>query len=213
MTPVTPKTSGAIGRRRAASRPNGMPSAQLAASAANTGPTCSSASRPRSAQKSLPKRRPLRGVRRGRRASSLCLPRAQPGRGDGSKVLAVEFGGGIQAPRRRVVETPFELRERRPRLRKPRWHSRAIQQHGVVSREEPDVVGEDGQVVLVELGVSRVDVDHVDLAAGNCLIGEPMVKARGRWGTSVRRRAADWANHRRGQGTPATARAATGGAV
>ena len=51
MTPVTPKTSGAVGRRRAASRPNGMPIAQLAASAANTSPTCSSVSRPKVGRK------------------------------------------------------------------------------------------------------------------------------------------------------------------
>ena len=82
--------------------------------------------------------------------------------------------------RRRIAASSsltLELRQRRPRLGKPRRHVRAIQQHGVVSREEPEVVLEHGQLVLVEFGVGRVDIDHVDLAAGDCLIGEPVVEA------------------------------------
>jgi hypothetical protein len=54
-----------------------------------------------------------------------------------------------------------------------------MQQHGVVAREEPDVVGEHGQLVLVQFGVGRIDVDHVDLAAGDCFIGETVVEASG----------------------------------
>ena len=39
------------------------------------------------------------------------------------------------------------------------------------------VVLQHAQLVLVDLGVGRIDVDHVDLSAGHRFIGEPVVEA------------------------------------
>ena len=90
--------------------------------------------------------------------------------------------------------------------------SARYRQHRVVAREVPEVVVEHGQRT-VDLGVGRVDVDHVDLAAGDRFVREPVVEAARRAKRQPVGALQIRANRRRGRETPATARVAARGAA
>jgi hypothetical protein len=71
----------------------------------------------------------------------------------------------------------LQLRERLPRPGQALREIRAVQQHRVVAREVLAVVVEHGQAVLVELRISRVDVDRIDLALGDGFVRESVIEA------------------------------------
>jgi len=52
----------------------------------------------------------------------------------------------------------------------------AHQHDRVVLRKEAEIVVEHGQAEAAELGVGRVDVDHVDASCGDGVVGEDVVE-------------------------------------
>src|SRR4029078_12889344 len=75
----------------------------------------------------------------------------------------------------------LELAQRLERAWKPLRDVGAVEQHRVVARKVRAVVREYWQAVLVELRVGRVNVDRVDLLAGDRFVGEAMIEAARRF--------------------------------
>ena len=150
----------------------------LAASERKTSPSCSSVRRPRSGPSSL-RQKSLNALAVGRLARDDGRRRS-PGekvRRDGGKVLAFEFGGRVHPAHRRFVDGAFELGERGPGLRQALREVGAVEQHRVVAGEVLAIVVEHRRSILVDLGIGRIDVDDVDLAAGDGLVREAVIEA------------------------------------
>ena len=89
----------------------------------------------------------------------------------------LELGVGVHAPHRGVIDGPFQTPQRFPCLRQTLRQIRTVEQHRVVARKIPAVVGEYRQAVFIDLGIGRVDVDRIHLALGDGFVGETMIEA------------------------------------
>ncbi len=182
----------------------GRRAATASPSEPNTSSRCSPSRRPKSGAKT-------RSIRVGRALSGACAcdgaPAAAPPCAtkrlrDLGEAAAVEFDLRVERDHRRRIDAAFEAAQRR------RVERGAHQQHRFVAREERAVVLEHPQAKAPDLGVGRVDVDHVDLAGRDRVVGEAVVEPGAGLDRQTRRRPSAPASHRRAAGTRATGRGA-----
>jgi len=91
--------------------------------------------------------------------------------------LALEFDRCIHCHHVVALDVPRECVDRLPLRRMPLRNVGAVKQHGVIAREDVRRVVEHTQMFAADLGVSGVDVDHVDLAGAQRVVGNAVVEA------------------------------------
>jgi len=117
----------------------------------------------------------LRSRARGCRRRRTLLPREEC-RSDAREILALQLRRRVHAPHRRVVDPAFERLQRGPGFRKTLRQIGAIEKHRVVARKIIAIVGEHDEARFVDLGVSRIDVDRVDLLLLDGIVRKPVIE-------------------------------------
>ena len=145
---------------------------------------CWRASRARSAPNSLAAQ-PARGAV-GHRAAGEARTGEEIARDD-VEGHALQLGARVHGDHVAFVDAAFQRLQRGPGGRLPRRQVEPVQQHRVVAREVVAVVAQHAQAELADLGVGGVDVDHVDLAGGDRVVGQAVVQAGRRLREAVAR--------------------------
>ena len=166
ITPAAVRMTGPSRGRRAATTPSGIATTIAAASEIATSARCSPSRRSRR-RAATSRRRPAP------RCRTAFARKSAATRSSGTRsILARAFIPAISPAR----DPPFQPRERRERRGRSRRQVGPIEPHAFVRGEEAEVVVEHAELVLLDLGVGRVEVGGLDLAARQGAIGQVVVE-------------------------------------
>jgi hypothetical protein len=95
---------------------------------------------------------------------------------DGVEAQLVDLGTRIQPHHRRFVDRSGQRLQGAPGGRVALRQVQPVQQHRVVARKVRTVVDQHAQPAVADLRIGGVDVDGVDLAAGQRVVGQAMLQ-------------------------------------